>query len=73
MQQFPVTAANGDAELQSGTCTLAVDVIEILPIGTVQGVVTDDDNGLWHGSQGWFNSLLAQPGRAALLSLHFGL
>lgn len=30
-----------------------------------------DSAGVWHGSGGFFNSLLPQPGRALLVSLHF--
>jgi len=32
-----------------------------------------DESGLWHGSAGWNNSLLPQPGRQALLSLHLDI
>jgi predicted extracellular nuclease len=45
-----VTATNDDDPPQSGTCTLTVNVIPLLPIGAVQGVVTDGDNGLTHRS-----------------------
>lgn len=45
-----ITASNNDAEPQTGTCTLTVTVQQVLPIGVVQGVVSDSDNGLTHRS-----------------------
>lgn len=41
-----IVATNNDSTPQTGTCTLSVTVEEILPIGAVQGVVGDTDNGL---------------------------
>ena len=41
-----ITATNDDPTPQTGACTLVVTVEEILPIGTVQGVVNDTDDGL---------------------------
>ncbi|MGA9595590.1 MAG: hypothetical protein WBV06_05515, partial [Acidimicrobiia bacterium] len=40
-----LTATNDDAEPQTATCTLDVTVDPILSIGTVQGSVSDTDNG----------------------------
>ncbi|MEJ2263501.1 MAG: hypothetical protein P8X95_08645 [Anaerolineales bacterium] len=40
-----ISATNDDATPQTGTCTLTVTVFEILPIGTVQGSVSDTDDG----------------------------
>jgi predicted extracellular nuclease len=45
-----VTATNDDATPQSGTCTLTVNVLAVVPIGKVQGSVGDGDNGLQHRS-----------------------
>jgi predicted extracellular nuclease len=45
-----VTATNRDRPPQTGSCTLTVNVIEIVPIGEVQGSVADADNGLTHRS-----------------------
>lgn len=39
--------------------------------GTTPGVF--DSNGDWHGSAGYFNSLLPQPGRSILVTLRVGL
>ena len=41
-----IVATNDDPTPQTGTCTLTVTVQDILPIGAVQGVVNDADNGL---------------------------
>ena len=41
-----VTATNSDPTPRTGTCSLAVTIVEILPIGAVQGSVGDADNGL---------------------------
>lgn len=45
-----VTAANNNPTPQTGTCSLPVSVetLTILPIGVVQGSVSDTDNGLTH-------------------------
>lgn len=45
-----VTATNDDATPQTGTCSLTVNVLATVPIGTVQGSVGDGDNGLQHRS-----------------------
>jgi predicted extracellular nuclease len=46
-----ITATNNDSPAaQTGTCTLSVTVIEILSIGTVQGSVSEGDDGLTHAS-----------------------
>jgi predicted extracellular nuclease len=45
-----VTATNKDKTPQTATCTFTVNVIEIVPIGEVQGSVTDTDDGLTHRS-----------------------
>jgi predicted extracellular nuclease len=45
-----VTATNGDATPQSGTCTFNVVVNPFLTIGEVQGVVEDTDSGTSHAS-----------------------
>ncbi|HET7009946.1 MAG TPA: hypothetical protein VFI11_04155, partial [Anaerolineales bacterium] len=45
-----ITATNNDGTPQTGTCSLAVIVVDILPIGAVQGSVADADNGLVHRS-----------------------
>lgn len=45
-----VTATNNDPQPQSATCTLEVAVLEVLPVGVVQGVVSDTDDGLTHRS-----------------------
>lgn len=47
-----ITAANDLAIPQTGTCTLSVNVqaLTILPIGVVQGSVSDTDNGATHAS-----------------------
>jgi len=45
-----VVATNNDATPQTGTCSLSVTVIPVLPIGTVQGSVADTDDGLLHRS-----------------------
>jgi hypothetical protein len=47
-----ITAANGDATPQTGTCTLTVNVVhvDIIPIGAVQGAVPDTDEGRLHRS-----------------------
>ncbi|HEX5949726.1 MAG TPA: lamin tail domain-containing protein [Actinomycetota bacterium] len=45
-----VTATNDDAVSQSGSCSLLVNVSEVLPIGSVQGVVENTDDGLTHRS-----------------------
>lgn len=45
-----ITASNDDVEPQTGTCTLTVTVQPVLPIGAVQGVVSDSDDGLSHRS-----------------------
>ena len=39
-----------DAQTRSGNASISLDVLTILPIGTVQGSVGDADNGLTHGS-----------------------
>ena len=41
-----VTATNSDPTPQTGTCSLTVNVADLLPIGTVQGPVGDLDDGL---------------------------
>lgn len=45
-----IGAANNDLTPQIGTCTLTVTVQQVLPIGVVQGVVNDSDDGLKHRS-----------------------
>jgi len=45
-----LTATNNDSTPQSGTCSLTVNVLDILPIGMVQGLVGDSANGLTHRS-----------------------
>jgi uncharacterized protein len=45
-----ITATNDDPEPQTGTCTLTVNVGELLTIGAVQGVVADTDSGTAHVS-----------------------
>jgi predicted extracellular nuclease len=45
-----VTATNDATPAETGSCVLTVDVIEIVPIGDVQGSVADTDDGLLHRS-----------------------
>jgi hypothetical protein len=45
-----VTASNTDATPQTGPCSFTVNVVELLPIGTVQGIVGNAANGLTHRS-----------------------
>lgn len=45
-----VTATNDDATPETGTCTLSVTVLDVVPIGSVQGSVGDAANGLTHRS-----------------------
>jgi len=45
-----LTAANDDSTPQTGTCTLTVNVQDILPIGAVQGAISDTDDGRAHRS-----------------------
>jgi hypothetical protein len=45
-----LTAQNDDATPASATCTLTVEVVPIVPIGTVQGAVADAADGLRHRS-----------------------
>ena len=46
-----LTATNNDSPaVQSGTCTLAVTVFQVLPIGRVQGSVSESDDGSSHAS-----------------------
>jgi hypothetical protein len=40
------TATNNDATPQTGTCSLTVQVLEVLTIGEVQGETSDNENGL---------------------------
>lgn len=44
--------------------------IRMANAGNTQGEWKDD---LWHGSQGWSNSLLPQPGRVITFSLHINI
>ena len=45
-----LTATNDDSSPQTGTCTLTVNVQDILPIGAVQGAVADGTDGRAHRS-----------------------
>jgi hypothetical protein len=45
-----VTASNSDAATQTGGCSFTVNVVELLPVGTVQGSVGDGADGLTHRS-----------------------
>lgn len=45
-----ILAANNDVTPQTGMCTLTVTVQQVLPIGVVQGVVDDSNDGLAHRS-----------------------
>src|SRR3990172_8556594 len=45
-----LTATNDDSTAQTGSCTLTVNVQDILPIGAVQGAVSDTDDGRAHRS-----------------------
>ena len=45
-----LTAANADSTPQTASCSLTVNVIGVTPIGEIQGVVADDDNGALHAS-----------------------
>ena len=46
-----LTAANDDSTPQTGTCTLTVNVQDILPIGAVQGAVADGTDGRAHARE----------------------
>jgi predicted extracellular nuclease len=45
-----VTCTYGDAQGRSGTTTIAVTLLAVVPIGTVNGPVLDTDNGATHQS-----------------------
>ncbi|HEY4687831.1 MAG TPA: lamin tail domain-containing protein [Anaerolineae bacterium] len=45
-----ITATNNNLTPQTGTCTLTIVVADLVPIGTVQGVVNNTDDGLLHRS-----------------------
>lgn len=45
-----ITATNDDGTPQTGTCNLSVNVVDVLPIGAVQGSVLDSASGPTHRS-----------------------